>query len=346
MAESYSGILEEMTIDQVRGLKPDVAVIPIGSTEPHGPALPYGTDSYRAEAIACGATREANRQGGRVVCLPTVRISLNNNFRAFPFACRMQVSTFMALLKDLVKMCEADAIEKVVFMNAHGGNPDVIRAAMRDLTAADGAFVCLIQASSCASLEARQVCEKPSDHAGEDETSQMLYLRPDLVHSAKIGDNPRRRAGAGGPDGVPGGFCETLASLHAGIRRGRRKQGFPGKRVRLLSIQASTARAGFWPNCPGPTGIAISLIRRGSDILSRALHVGRRAPGMLRFTPSILVSRPGNMLPFIHRFIPSGCVALARRPCPGRLAQAPCQPGDSAAEFWQSIFGTEHRRRI
>ncbi len=193
MAESYSGILEEMTIDQVRGLKPDVAVIPIGSTEPHGPALPYGTDSYRAEAIACGATREANRQGGRVVCLPTVRISLNNNFRAFPFACRMQVSTFMALLKDLVKMCEADAIEKVVFMNAHGGNPDVIRAAMRDLTAADGAFVCLIQASSCASLEARQVCEKPSDHAGEDETSQMLYLRPDLVHSAKIGDNPRRR---------------------------------------------------------------------------------------------------------------------------------------------------------
>ncbi len=193
MAESYTGILEEMTIDQVRGLKPDVAVIPIGSTEPHGPALPYGTDSYRAEAIACGATREANRQGGRVVCLPTVRISLNNNFRAFPFACRMQVSTFMALLKDLVKMCEADAIEKVVFVNAHGGNPDVIRATMRDLAAADGAFVCLIQASSCASLEARQVCEKPSDHAGEDETSQMLYLRPDLVHSAKIGDNPRRR---------------------------------------------------------------------------------------------------------------------------------------------------------
>ncbi len=193
MAESYTGILEEMTIDQVRGLKPDVAVIPIGSTEPHGPALPYGTDSYRAEAIAYGATREANRQGGRVVCLPTVRISLNNNFRAFPFACRMQVSTFMALLKDLVKMCEADAIEKVVFVNAHGGNPDVIRATMRDLAAADGAFVCLIQASSCASLEARQVCEKPSDHAGEDETSQMLNLRPDLVHSAKIGDNPRRR---------------------------------------------------------------------------------------------------------------------------------------------------------
>ncbi|MCE2440106.1 MAG: creatininase family protein [Candidatus Latescibacteria bacterium] len=193
MAERFSGILEEMTIDQVRVLKPDVAVIPIGSTEPHGPALPYGTDSYRAEAIAYGATRAANGQGGSVVCLPTVRVSLNNNFRAFPFACRMQVSTFMSMLKDLVNMCEADGIEKVVFVNAHGGNPDVIRAAMRDLAAEDGAFVCMIQASSCASREARQVCEKPSDHAGEEETSQMLYLRPDLVHEAKIGDNPRMR---------------------------------------------------------------------------------------------------------------------------------------------------------
>lgn len=193
MGKHYSGILEEMTIDQVRGLDPDVAVIPIGSTEPHGPALPYGTDSYRAEAIACGATREANGRGGRVICLPTVRVSLNNNFRAFPFACRMAVPTFMALLKDLVKMCEADDIEKVVFVNAHGGNPDVIRAAMRDLAADDGAFVCMIQASSCASPEARRVCEKPSDHAGEEETSQMLYLRPDLVRKEKIGDNPWRQ---------------------------------------------------------------------------------------------------------------------------------------------------------
>ena len=51
MAENLSGILEEMTIDDVRALKPNVALIPIGSTEPHGPALPFGTDRETTHKI-------------------------------------------------------------------------------------------------------------------------------------------------------------------------------------------------------------------------------------------------------------------------------------------------------
>ena len=51
---------------------------------------------------------------------------------------------------------------------------------------------------------------------------------------------------------------------------------------------------------------------------------------------------PGNISPFFRRFIPSRYVAFARRPCAGRLAQAPRQPGDSTAELRQSISGTEH----
>lgn len=195
MAEIYSGILEEMTIEEVRALDANVCVIPIGSTEPHGPALPYGTDSFQVEATSYGGTRESNRLGGRVLCLPPLRISLNNNFRAFPFACRMQVSTFMALLKDLVEMCEAEGILRVVLVNGHGGNLDVIRAVQRDLAARDGAFVCLISATGCASAEARSVWENRSDHAGEEETSQMLYLRSDLVRRQKVGDNPRMQPG-------------------------------------------------------------------------------------------------------------------------------------------------------
>ena len=52
MCHDFSGILEEMTIDDVRSLAPNVAVIPIGSTEPHGPALPYGTDNFQVEYVA------------------------------------------------------------------------------------------------------------------------------------------------------------------------------------------------------------------------------------------------------------------------------------------------------
>ena len=191
MAEVFSGILEEMTIDDVRELAPNVGVIPISSTEPHGPALPYGTDSFQVEHVAYGGTRRANELGGRVVCLPTQRISLNNNFRAFPFACRMQVPTFMALLKDLVEMCVAEDVRRIVFVNGHGGNPDVIRAVQRDIAAQDGVFTCMIHGAQCASAEAKGVWENRSDHAGEEETSQILFLRPDLVRKDKITNNPR-----------------------------------------------------------------------------------------------------------------------------------------------------------
>jgi creatinine amidohydrolase len=186
-----SGILEELTIDDVRALDPNVCVIPVGSTEPHGPALPYGTDNYRVESTCHAGTRRANELGGRVLCLPTVNVALNNNFRAFPFACRLNVSTFMAMLTDLVSMCEAEGVGRIVFVNGHGGNPDVIRAVQRDLAARDGAFVCLIHASQCASPEALSVWENRSDHAGEEETSQIMHLRPDLVRTDKITNNPQ-----------------------------------------------------------------------------------------------------------------------------------------------------------
>jgi creatinine amidohydrolase len=190
MSERLSGILEEMTIEDVRSLNPNVALIPIGSTEPHGPALPFGTDSFQVQYVAYGGAKRANELGARVVCLPTQRISLNNNFHAFPFACRMQVPTFMNLLKDLVALCRSEGVHRIVFINGHGGNPDVIRAAQRDLAAQDGLFTALIHTTTCASPEAKSVWEHRSDHAGEEETSQVLFLRPELVRKDKITNNP------------------------------------------------------------------------------------------------------------------------------------------------------------
>lgn len=188
---ALSGILEEMTIDEVRALRPNVAVIPIGSTEPHGPALPYGTDSFRAEGVVTRAVPLANQRGGRVICLPTQRISLNNNFRKLPFACRLAVPTFMKLIEDLVEFLAADGIERIVIVNSHGGNPEVIQATLRHLARRDGPFVCLLHGGQCAGQEARAVIAKPSAHAGEGEASEVLYLRPELVAADKLGDHPQ-----------------------------------------------------------------------------------------------------------------------------------------------------------
>lgn len=188
MAES--GILEQMTIADVESLAPNVAVIPIGSTEPHGPALPYGTDSYRVEGVCYRAVPRANARGARVVCLPPQRVSLNNNFRRFPFACRVSVPTFMALLEDLVSFLEAEGVMRIVIVNAHGGNPEVIQATLRHLARRDGAFVCLVHCGQAMRPEGHGVIERPSAHAGEGEASEVMYLRPDLVRAERLGEHP------------------------------------------------------------------------------------------------------------------------------------------------------------
>ena len=189
---TFSGILEEMTIEQIMAFAPNVVALPLGSTEPHGPALPYGTDTFTIRAIAEQATRLANRGGGRVLCYPTLPITLNNNFRAWPFACRMGVRTFMAMLVDILKQAYADGVRRACIINGHGGSTDAIRAAMRDMAGMDDVpFVCLVNGWAMADDEAqRRIVENRSGHGGDAEASLQMHLHPDLVHTDKLAINP------------------------------------------------------------------------------------------------------------------------------------------------------------
>jgi len=189
-----SGILEEMTIEQVRQLAPEVAVLPIGSTEPHGPHLPYGTDTFETDTHARRAVIAANTRAARVLMYPTLPISNNVNFKAFPFACRIRVRTLMNVVLDIVEALEEDGIRKIVLVNWHGGNPDTLQATIREHAErhrpGEGAFLCMVGAGSFVSRETWQRIEHASEHAGESETSLMLHLRPDLVQQDKLDEFP------------------------------------------------------------------------------------------------------------------------------------------------------------
>lgn len=184
-SETLSGILTEMTIDQVKRLDPKVVVVPIGSTEPHGPHLPYGTDTFEVEAVARLAVVQANKLGAGALMYPTLPVSNNVNFKAFPFACRVGVRTLMQMILDIIAALEEDGIRRIVLLNGHGGNPDTLQAVIREHMSlhppGQGAFVCLTHPDECAPDEAINAIEHPSCHAGENETSRMLHLRPDLV---------------------------------------------------------------------------------------------------------------------------------------------------------------------
>jgi creatinine amidohydrolase len=187
------GILETMTLDEVRDFHPEVVVMSIASTEPHGPHLPYGTDTFAGDAYTSEAVRLANEMGARVLRYPTLPIGNNVNFKAWPFACRIRVSTLMTVLSDIVTALHEDGVHKVVFVNSHGGNTDTLSASMRELfhQFQQEVFVCYCHGTDFAEeTRPQDLFNDGSPHAGDYETSMMLHLVPGLVRMDKARSNP------------------------------------------------------------------------------------------------------------------------------------------------------------
>jgi creatinine amidohydrolase len=185
----FPGLLEEMTIDEVRELDPRVVVLPLGSTEPHGPHLVYGSDMFQVTHLARLSVERANAMGARALLYPTLPITNNVNFRSFPFALRIGVRTLMTVIIDIVKQCREDGIMKVVLVNGHGGNSNTISATLREIAGMDDMpFVCNVIYPMPDDFVSP--IEHPSDHGGESETSRNLAARPGLARLDKLDNFP------------------------------------------------------------------------------------------------------------------------------------------------------------
>ena len=191
-APAFAGLLEEMTVDELRAFAPQVVVLPLGSTEPHGPHLPLGTDTYQVTRLCRLAVEEANGQDARALLYPTLPITNNANMGAFPFALRIGVPTLIQVIVDIAAQCYQDGVKKMVIVNGHGGNPAAIDAALRQIAGMEAMpFACWTWGIPPEGFV--DPIEHPSDHAGESETSRMLWIRPELVRREKLADNPAGR---------------------------------------------------------------------------------------------------------------------------------------------------------
>lgn len=196
LSPAKAGILSEMTVEDLHTFRPEVVIIALTSTEPHGPHLPYGTDFYIGDGVVREAVLLANRSDARVLMLPSLPVGNNVNFQAFPFACRMRVRTYMSLLLDLIESLEQDGIRKIVLANSHGGNVDTIKAVLREHFerhrpgSPDRAFVSYCRAIGMATPEAFAAIEHRSEHAGESETSLIEHFHPELVRRERFAHFP------------------------------------------------------------------------------------------------------------------------------------------------------------
>ena len=166
----------------------EVALLPTGSTEQHGPHLPLGTDTITAEAVARGID-------GAVVC-PTVAVGVSAHHMQFHGTLSVSPETFEAYVTEIVESLAAHGVRRVVAVNGHGGNEDALSRAARTVRDEQTAFLAPWNwFSELDGLPEELFGVEGIAHADAIETSMIRYLAEALVRDDEIA-----AAEAGAPD--------------------------------------------------------------------------------------------------------------------------------------------------
>ena len=171
--------LSETDYGVVKQQRYEVAVLPLGATEPHNLHLPYSMDAREGDLVGEKICEAAHRRGAKVILLPTVPYGTQTNQMKFPLAMNLNPSTLTAVITDLVDSLAQHGILKIVLLNSHGGND--LKPVLRELYGRTPAHLFLCNWYAIFDDVYRQIFQEPDNHAGEMETSIALAYFPDLV---------------------------------------------------------------------------------------------------------------------------------------------------------------------
>jgi creatinine amidohydrolase len=158
-----------------------LALVPLGSTEQHGPALPEGTDHLIAEAFA----REAADRAG-VLCAPTVNVGVSSHHRQFHGTMWVGAPVFRDYVESLSRNLTTHGIDRIVYVNAHGGNIEHLREVGRRLYEDGTAYAIEWMWNDSIPELVEELFDQPGPHGGPKETSMIQYVEPDLVHDERL----------------------------------------------------------------------------------------------------------------------------------------------------------------
>jgi creatinine amidohydrolase len=167
------------TDEEARGSR--IAVLPIGSFEQHGDHLPLITDSTVACAIAAAVAEQYS-----LFLLPPVTIACSHEHAGWPGTVSIRSVTLAAIISDIAESLQQSGIEKVVLVNGHGGNY-VLSNVVQEANVGGTRMALFPQRADWETARrAAGLASSAHDdmHAGEIETSLLLYVRPELVRDS------------------------------------------------------------------------------------------------------------------------------------------------------------------
>jgi creatinine amidohydrolase len=175
----------EIKAEQERGR--DTVVVAFGATEQHGPHMPLATDALLGDHLA---RIVAGRLDAFVA--PTVRVGCSEHHLEFAGTLSISESTFHGIVADILRSLARGGFARAVLLPTHGGNFGPLAAALELLGPLPGLEVRALTDLSTLFTIARLGAEEHGVplgeggvHAGEWETSMMLAIHPELVHTER-----------------------------------------------------------------------------------------------------------------------------------------------------------------
>lgn len=169
--------LGSLTYEEVADLLaagPTVAIVPVGSVEPHGPHLPLDTDTAISVACARRAAERLDADGFRAVVAPAVPYGVTDYASGFAGAIGVSAEVLTPLLRSLAQRLLSTGFAHVCFVNNHlePAHDSAVRAAIEGLPAGAASVACPLTRRWGRTLS--DEFKRGDCHAGRYETSLVL----------------------------------------------------------------------------------------------------------------------------------------------------------------------------
>ncbi|MFW9831487.1 MAG: creatininase family protein, partial [Candidatus Thorarchaeota archaeon] len=185
-------LLAKLTWEEAKQLfaETDIAIVPVGSQEQHGPALPLDNDAFQAQELAHRVADKLWPQTKTIVT-PLVSYGISPHHMPFAGTITLDPETFIGLIVDIGKSLAKHGAKKIIVMNSHGGNSAALSIALRKLHDETGLWCVGIEWWKITGDLVKETFEPPHFHADEMETSVAWALGQRVLEEKRV-DEPGR----------------------------------------------------------------------------------------------------------------------------------------------------------
>ena len=165
----------------------DIAILPTGAIEQHGPHLPVDVDAFDAYYLAQKVAEACSDP--KPFVLPPVPYGVSYHHEDFKGTLSVSNDALSRMIYDIGMGLARNGIRKLLILNGHGDNDPTLKYAAQMINRDANIFVC-IETGETSDLDLNGIINTPNDiHAGEIETSTTLAIRPHLVKMERAKDS-------------------------------------------------------------------------------------------------------------------------------------------------------------